>query len=211
MRFTLATLVFLASAGMVQAQAPQTPLPTFQSVSIEPSTGGLIGVEFTPQRFTARTTTLAELIGEAYRLKPWEIFGGADWMRTARFTVRATSGASVSREQMKSMLRALLADRFQLQIAPGTRTIAVYTLTAVNAWKLASTSKPGKRPSIDSQDIRETGNYRWDADNVTMDLLAATLSQHLRAPVVTRPGCLARLTSTSRSRRTTYSETRKST
>ena len=184
MRFTLAALVFLASAVSIDAQAPQAPLPTFQTASIEPSTGGLIGVEFTPQRFTARTTTLAELIGEAYGLKPWEIFGGPDWMRTDRFTVRAASGVSVSREQMKLMLRTLLADRFQMQIAPETRTIAVYTLTTVDARKLARTSKPGKRPSIDAQDIQETGNYRWDSDNVSMDLLAATLSQHLRAPVV---------------------------
>ena len=56
---TLATLVVIASA-ITLAQTP-----TFQSVSIQPATTGQIGIQFGRGSFTARTSTLIELIEEA--------------------------------------------------------------------------------------------------------------------------------------------------
>jgi uncharacterized protein (TIGR03435 family) len=179
---TCATLLALGSAAAVRGQAPATP-PSFQTVSIEPSIGGLIKVAYAPRSFTAHAISLVELIDEAYGVKAWEVFGGPDWARVDRFTVKATTATEVPRERMKLMLQALLTERFQLQLAPETQSVSLYRLSASDVRKLTPVAKPSGRPVINVKEIRDAA-YRWEGRNATMSSLTVALSQHLRAPVV---------------------------
>lgn len=183
--FTSIGALVLISALTVRAQAPPSHvLTSFETVSIEPSTGGLIDVRFSPRNFTARTSTLVELIEQAYGVRSWEIFGGPDWVRVDRFTIRATTAADVPREQMKLMLQALLADRFQLQIDRDSPTVSLYRLTAGTTRNLKPGAKPTERPVINATRHDDEASHRWEGRNATMGSLAVALSQHMRAPVV---------------------------
>lgn len=179
---TCISLLALGSAGTVRGQAPAT-LPSFQTVSVEPSTGGVIDIGYAPRSFSARSTSLVELIDEAYGVKAWEVFGGPDWTRIDRFTVRATTATDVPRERMKLMLQALLTERFQLQLAPETQSVSLYRLSARDGLKLKPAAKSAERGVINATAIRAAA-YRWEGRNATMRSLAVALSQHLRAPVV---------------------------
>jgi len=175
---TLATIVVIASAGTLA----QTP--TFQSVSIQPATTGQIGIEFGRGRFTARTSTLIELIEEAHGLREEEIFGGPDWMRTDRFTIRATTAANATADDMRRMLQALLADRFQLQLEPGTSVATIYRLVVIDVIsRLKPVTRRNARATI-NRTTDEYAGYLWDAKNATMGDLAEELSEHLRTLVV---------------------------
>lgn len=174
---TVATLIVILSASTLA----QTP--TFQTVSIQPATTGQIGIQFGRGSFTARTSTLVELIEEAYGLKEWEIFGGPDWVRTDRFTIRATTAADTTPDQMRLMLHALLADRFQLQLERGTPMATTYRLVVDIAPRLKSVARRNARVAINTTQDEYAG-YRWEARNATMGDLAVALSQHLRTPVV---------------------------
>jgi len=173
----VATLVVLLSMG-ARAQTP-----AFQSVSIQPATTGQIGIEFLRGGFVARTSTLIELIEEAYGVRDEQIFGGPDWVRTDRFTIRATTRADATADDMRLMLQKLLEDRFQLQLERGTPISTTYRLVVADVIsRLKPVARRNARVSI-TMDRDEYGGYMWQARNATMGDLAAALMKHLRAPV----------------------------
>ena len=176
-----------AAAVTVQAQSPAA-LPRFEAASIRPLTpdqAGAIDFRFYPNRFVATTLRLSQLIEQAYSIEARELIGGPDWVRVDVFNVTATTGADVSQDRMKLMLQALLADRFQLQLEPETRTGTVYRLTARDVHDLNPPANPDAQPLIST--IRKDGNgflsYEFVGRNATMGTLALTLSRQLRAPV----------------------------
>lgn len=177
-------LTIVLIVGVILSASTLAQTPTFQSISIQPATTGQIGIEFGRGRFTARTSTLIELIEEAYGFREEEIFGGPDWVRTDRFTIRATTAANATADDMRLMLQALLADRFQLQLERGTPIVTTYRLVVVDVIpRLKPVTRRNARVTINkTQD--EYAGYRWDARNATMGDLATALSQHLRRPVV---------------------------
>jgi uncharacterized protein (TIGR03435 family) len=173
---TVATLVVL-SVG------PRAQTPAFQSVSIQPATTGQIGIEFLRGTFIARTSTLIELIEQAYGFREEEIFGGPDWVRTDRFTIRATTRADATADDVRLMLQKLLEERFHLQFERGSASATTYRLVVVDVIsRLKPVTRRNARVSI-NMDRDDYGGYVWQARNATMGDLAAALSRHLRTPV----------------------------
>jgi bla regulator protein blaR1 len=86
--------------------------------------------------FTATAVTLKRLIALAYLVQPSRVSGGPDWIASDRYTIEAkaeeraiSSGEmGVRIEQLRGMLRALLADRFALHIRHEPRVFPVYAL-----------------------------------------------------------------------------------
>ena len=60
---------------------------------------------------------LKQLIEGAYALEDYQVLGGPGWIDSARFDVEAKPAGRAGRDQPLPMLRALLADRFQLDHA----------------------------------------------------------------------------------------------
>lgn len=180
-------IISSAATASGQAPAPQHPSAgSFETASIEPSSSGVVDYQLGPKRFIARNATLGELIERAHGVPPWEIAGGPDWARVDRFTVQATTADDASEDEMRLMLRALLAERFALQLARDTRSVPVYELTAADVRRLKRTSRPGDPPAIDIELVPDQGvlRYRYKGRNATMGDLARALSPWLRKPVI---------------------------
>lgn len=130
---------------LTQGAIPSTPqtLPQFEVATIKPnkSGDGKMGMRVQDRagRFEASNVTLKMLIRNAYQLQDFQIVGGPDWMSSDRFDViaKAESGDAMgdffkakqgepSRGQL--MLRALLAERFKLQVHNEDRTLPIYAL-----------------------------------------------------------------------------------
>ena len=183
---TIAVIICsVAPASAQQPPAGAASLPSFEAASIRPNGSGPIDFRFLPTRFVGTNLTLGQLIEQAYNIQPRELIGGPDWLRVDRFDVTATTGAEVSQDQMRLMLRSLLADRFKLQIERETRTGTVYRLIARNVHDLKPPAKPDERPRVAT--MRNDGNgvlsYEYVGYNATMAQLAVTLGGQLRAPV----------------------------
>jgi uncharacterized protein (TIGR03435 family) len=188
---TIAVIIWsVAPALAQQPPAGVATLPAFEAASIRPSGGGAIDFRFFPNRFVATNFTLGQLIEQAYNIQPRELIGGPDWLRVDRFNVTATSGAEVSQDQMRLMLRSLLADRFRLQIERETRTGTVYRLITRNARNVNVPAKPDERPVVTNGRYDENGflSYDFTGHNATMGQLAVVLGGHLRAPVTDETG-----------------------
>lgn len=159
-------------------------------VEVRPNGSGFIDFRFVPTRFVGTNLTLGQLIEQAYNIQPRELIGGPDWLRVDRFDVMATSGAEVSQDQMRLMLRSLLADRFQLQVERETRTGTVYRLTARSVRNVNPPAKPDERSLVSTMRNDKNGflSYEYVGHNATMEQLAVTLGGQLRAPVTDETG-----------------------
>jgi uncharacterized protein (TIGR03435 family) len=89
-------------------------------------------------RYTVRAITLGALIEAAYSVRDAQIVAAPSWVNAERFDVDARAPGAMTFEQMRPMLQALLADRFQLVLRRETRPLPVYELLAVrNGLKIA--------------------------------------------------------------------------
>jgi uncharacterized protein (TIGR03435 family) len=122
-----------AAAGQTPAAQPP-PAPAFEVASVKENTSGSLQSNFTttPGRLTAVNVSLYQLISVAYNGAPMPL-GTLErvpaWGVSAHFDVIATTtGGQVSPDDMRAMLRELLADRFRLRIRQETRERPVYVL-----------------------------------------------------------------------------------
>jgi uncharacterized protein (TIGR03435 family) len=71
--------------------------------------------------------SLADLITQAFKVKPFQV-SGPDWLKTQRFDIVAKMPEGATKDQMPEMLQALLAERFGLKIHREMRENSVYEL-----------------------------------------------------------------------------------
>lgn len=113
------------------ATAAQTP-QAFEVVSIKPRVGsasdGPRTALLSPDRFTRPNATLRDLIRDAYSLPDQRIVGGPDWMNSSRYEVTAKASSPPSPDEMRRLVRRLLADRFALSAHMETRELPVFLL-----------------------------------------------------------------------------------
>lgn len=94
--------------------------------------------------FSATNFPLATYIAFAYKLigSQLQYLDLPHWLMEERFDIEARAMGNPTKDQMRLMMRALLADRFKLAMHNGTREVAVAALTAVRDGRLG----PGLRP-----------------------------------------------------------------
>jgi uncharacterized protein (TIGR03435 family) len=206
--------------GIVPLLAQTLPAaqPSFDVVSVKPSAPNPPGRPGVPPRvavegvrFVASNAQLRMLLQYAYRpqsggtLRYGDILGVPDWADRQAFDVEAKAADrrdGVSPEQMRSMAKSLLADRFQLKAHWETREMATYNLvTGKNGIKLKSSQDQSlnavpaqagapphgvvrqiARPSASGIFLTLTG------DAVPMETLVSTLQSSAGRPVFDKTG-----------------------
>jgi uncharacterized protein (TIGR03435 family) len=83
---------------------------------------------FTMEGFAA--TPLSVLIQLAYGVRDVQLSGGPAWVASDRYDVSARADGPARFEEMRPMLRSLLADRFKLQLRRETKDLPVFELVA---------------------------------------------------------------------------------
>jgi len=108
--------------------AAQSPL-SFEVATIKPSgPGSSFFQQPSPDRFVRPNTTLTALLLYAYDVSEFQVQGGPEWMGTARFAVEGKAEGEPTAGQMQSMVKQLLADRFNLRVHTETRDLPRYAL-----------------------------------------------------------------------------------
>lgn len=179
MTSTFVALTAVASLVLAADMSSQGPM-TFDAVSIKPNTSGEQGgtSRAQPGRYQGVNVTLMRLVRLAYR--PIQEFeGGPDWINTEHFDVEAKAEGTPTQEQMLTMLRAMLADRFALQVRQDTRESPVYALTlARRDGKLGAQLKPADAPCPNGAGTCgvQLGDGVLTSKSITMTRLAGELS-----------------------------------
>ena len=119
-------LALLMALQLQDAKGPQ-----FEVASIKPAAPDARGMYF---RTTAGGTlnitnmSLKEMIIFAWRLQPYQVSGGPPWLDSVRFDITAKPENKPKQDELQAMLKALLADRFQLATHPETKELPIYAL-----------------------------------------------------------------------------------
>jgi uncharacterized protein (TIGR03435 family) len=149
---TIGKVLVLAMAvnGIAALSVAQTAQkPAFEVVSIKPITSsnpfGTRPISITGGRFVANDNTLRSLASWAYRSsdgKPLlrsQIVGLPAWAETDRFDFQAKpegESRDVPLEEMRSLVRGMLEDRFQLKAHRELRELPIYNLVVAKSGKL---------------------------------------------------------------------------
>jgi uncharacterized protein (TIGR03435 family) len=111
-----------------QIVAPAADAPRFEVVSLKPSEPGASTVgRGIPGRYTSQNMTVSRMIRMAYAIHETQIVGGPDWVRSAGYTIDATTGGTPN-NQMFVMMQTLLRDRFKLTFHSAKRDLPIYAL-----------------------------------------------------------------------------------
>lgn len=192
----VACCVGMGIARIAASQVAVERPPTFDVVSIKPSTGAAgmrskttpVGVQFT-------STTLWQLIFTAYNIKIRDqVKGLPAWGETTGFDITAKTDDATSAtlaklppsdqlNQHRLMLQAMLMDRFKLQIHREEQDRPIYILTIA---KRGIKLQPSQIPDAAAA-MRESGG-KIEAKGMKLSALASVLSDELGRIVVDKTG-----------------------
>ena len=199
-------LACIAMAAALPAQEPGPPAPKFDVVSIHavpfPKTPIMREQDFTPVlpggQYIDMYSPLASMIGFAYDVKLGKrLMGLPDPMGRQAYSVAAKPAAGFpvlppgqNREQVRLMMRAMLADRFHLRLHTETRQEPVYELeVAKGGIKIQEVDAPVP-PAVEGHVGAAMGDRtgRIVGHKSTIAGIVVALNVFLDRPVVDRTG-----------------------
>jgi uncharacterized protein (TIGR03435 family) len=180
---TLATMAALGqSSGSHDAQPPiagSQPRLTFDVAAIHPSppdaTGGIIRPLPLGSGYEVENMTAKMMMAAMYRIPERQIEGGPGWFGTERFNVAARADhAGYSIDELHTMFKNLLKDRFGLKVHVDTREGPVYILTVAKGGPKMKDEGPVGDLNIP---MTRQGPGEWVGRKVPMQYLCWFLGQ----------------------------------
>jgi uncharacterized protein (TIGR03435 family) len=173
------------NASAIQTSQSQPSASHFGVASVKPNTAGAnqSSTTYSPGgRFSAQFQTVDRLIINAYRIRDYQLSGLPSWASSERYDIEARAAGTPSRDDMRSMVQRLLAERFQLKLHHESKEFAVYDLvTGKSGPKL---KRAEDRPA---NGIAPRGGH-LDGYGASMGELADQLSRILGRPVFDKTG-----------------------
>ncbi|HXA50369.1 MAG TPA: TIGR03435 family protein, partial [Candidatus Acidoferrum sp.] len=120
-------------------------------------------------RYEVRNATMVDLVRTAYNVDADKVLGGPSWLEMDRFDVFAKVAGKASADAQRTMLRTLLADRFQLVLHNETQSMPAYSMTA------------GKHPALKKSDAAGNSGCKFAVRG--MGPQAAGAATPITAPV----------------------------
>jgi uncharacterized protein (TIGR03435 family) len=131
MRAVLALFALLSVSSMAQTPAVSK---SFVIADVHPSPFSpnpfMHGNSIQGDRYFLIQATMIDLIATAYGVDAVNVQGGPTWLERNRYDIRAKVPLKTTQDDVKLMLRSLLADRFHLVVKTGTAPMPTYILSA---------------------------------------------------------------------------------
>jgi uncharacterized protein (TIGR03435 family) len=189
-RILQAVSVASLAAGMALSQSPADQ-PVFEAADVHVGAPGASqgGSGLRAGRVEFRGATLLRLITTAYNVDETKVSGGPPWLDTDRFDIIAKAPSGSSGEALHLMLKALLAERFNLAVHNDEKALPVFILTAAKRGVQMKESSGGD-PQCNL--TAENGLRTYACHNVTMENLAerlrAVAAAYFDQPVLDQTG-----------------------
>jgi uncharacterized protein (TIGR03435 family) len=128
-------LVLLSSAVLGQSAGapPSGNPPAFQIADVHSSprsnTPFMRGGDLHGDSYIVRQATMVDLIANAYGMEREAVLSGPAWLDIDRFEISAKAPRTTSPEDVKLMLRDLLADRFKLVVHNDVKDLPAFVLS----------------------------------------------------------------------------------
>ncbi len=181
MKLWAGSILSLAAAVSAQAPVPKPARLTFdvasirltdpnvQSGGIKPLDGG--------HGYTSKGVNIKLVMALMYKVPMRQIEGGPGWFESDRYDIEARVDGSYSVDDLHTMMKNLLADRFGLKFHIESREGNVYALTVEPS---GLKMKPNDTPENDNIVIMPGPNFTQVGTRVPMIYLAWYLGQQVQ-------------------------------
>ena len=204
--------VLIATSVSAGCLFGQEAAPRFEVASIRPTSEAFekvnVGVHIDGARVTINAFNLRDYIRVAYNVKDYQV-SGPEWLGSERFDVSATLPEGAKQDQVRDMLKSLLADRFHMTLHHESKDFPVYALVmgkgplklveapldpdstdaskgAVNV--AASGSRDGVTVNMGRGAYFAFANNKLEAKKLPTAAIAETLARFVDKPVVDMTG-----------------------
>lgn len=157
------------------------------SVKLHNTEVTMVGLQNSGPRVTISAFSVENLLEYAFDLKSYQVSGGPTWASADRYDIvaKAPGDSAVTREQIRSMIAALLAERFGITTHREMRDTAVYALViAKNGPKLKENKDPDAKFSL----RMAKPDVAIVVTKGTMEQLVGQLSVNVQRPVLDHTG-----------------------
>ncbi len=187
MRLSTAAFLILSTAlpqQTVMAQQTATAQqagPAFEVATIKPAAPNQpgFGASYGRGMIKIDNMTLRQAILYAYDLRDYQLSSGSKWVTSEAFDIVARSESRDAKpDDMRAMLRTLLADRFQLVLRKETKPLPAYALVVAKGGLKLKSAAPGDPPGTSS------GGSKLSAHGADMKRIADMLAAKVGRPVV---------------------------
>jgi uncharacterized protein (TIGR03435 family) len=180
----------MAPAMLAQASRSSVPSAAFDVASVRPATTGDFqddreDIRSSPGTLTMRHVSLTSCLKWAYRLNDFQI-SGPSWLGSAKFDIVAKTAAPATEDQLRSMLQALLAERFALAFHRDKKEAQTYALLVGNGGPKFHESRD------EGLTLMTPGRFGFTAKRASTSQLTEYLAIPLRRPVVDLTGLSGR-------------------
>jgi len=170
---------------------PVGPHSAFEVASVRVSQIGKAGgegsrrenIQFSPDGVTMRNVSLRSAIRWAYHVFDDQV-SGPDWLALERYDILAKSAGVVAEDQLRSMMQALLAERFKIELHHQTKELAGYLLVVAKGGPKFHESTDDGETSIQPNQKTMTVTVH----SAPISQLTEMLSRVFSAPVVDMTG-----------------------
>lgn len=147
--------------------------------------GGKPTLHTEPDSLDIRNMSLKSCVSWAYNVKDYQV-SGPGWIEEQRYSILAKASNPVKQDELRALLRNLLAERFHLVQHRETRELSVYVLTvAKEGIKIKASQGEGEssfRP------VKGNNKLAIEAGHTSMAQFAELLSSPMQRPVVDETG-----------------------
>jgi uncharacterized protein (TIGR03435 family) len=171
--------------------------PAFDVATIKPNPSGAAQMQqltINGRNFRIRNGSLGDLIAFAFSVQAKQIVGGPDWIDKDRYDIDAIPDqeGSPNPQQLRTMIRKLLASRFALTFHHDKRELSAFVLTVgKNGEKLTPTQLKGPLPGLGFRPGKGGLTLQVANGNLT-DFTGFLQSLVLDRPVVDQTGLTGR-------------------
>jgi uncharacterized protein (TIGR03435 family) len=154
------------------------------SVKVTEQRTGPTNVETTPGSLNMRNIGMGAVIMWAYKISPYQISSG-DLLGNGFYEITAKAAGPAKTDEMRIMMKALLAERFKLKSHHETKEVSAYALVETRNGHKLKPSPVDEGPGVQPMRGAKMG---LSGRSATLDQLAFFLSGPLGIPVPDRTG-----------------------
>jgi uncharacterized protein (TIGR03435 family) len=139
-------------------------------------------------KLTIEAAELRQIVGLAYAIQRVRVQGGPGWADSDQFDIVAKAeNPDATRDEIRSMLQTLLADRFKLMVHRETKQVPAYSLVLGRSGSKLKEAAPDKKSGL-ANTVSPTGEQLTVFEASPLRILVNMLANTLGGPVVDKTG-----------------------
>jgi uncharacterized protein (TIGR03435 family) len=168
---------------MAEAASAQ---PSFEVASVRASPGEgnrHENIQTSPDSLSMRNVTLKSAVRWAYHVMEYQV-SGPDWMNFERYDISAKAAEPASEDELRLMLRVLLAERFKLTLHRESKELQAYVMVVAKGGIKFHESQGDGEPAFEPDKSLTSVRFK----RIPASQIIEVLSKILQAPVINNTG-----------------------